>query len=129
MKSIRCSADMAKVLASPIDADLRRLLALRRDQLIEHDGYDLGDLAHFIVVEADDPMAAIKIALGFDPSVNLVDGACLGQPGFTPSWEWREYHLGWIELLFVLSDDGFGHVLLIPDAETINPTLAALIRA
>jgi len=121
MKFIRNSAEMARVLVSSIDADLKRLLVLRCDQLNRYDGYDLG--------EAEEPMAAITVALGFDPCINLVDGVRLGDPGFTPSWEWLERHPGWIELLFVLSDDGFGHVLLIPDAEHIDPTLRALIRA
>ena len=51
MISIKSTADIARALSLPIDAELKRLLALRRDQLLAHYGYDLGELAHFVVVE------------------------------------------------------------------------------
>lgn len=128
--TIRCSAEMARALDSPLDDDLKALLRHRRDQLLDgFDDYDLGELTHFTVATASDTAASIEAALGFDPTVNLVDGSRLGDPDFTPSWEWIERHAGWVEIAFVLTDDGFGHVLLIPDDADIDPTLLALCRA
>ena len=63
-----------------------------------------------------------------DPTVNFVDGLPFGHPDFVPSWEWSErHHDGW-ELCFVLTDDGAGDIILIPDQEGIDPRLLALCR-
>ena len=128
MISIRSTADMARALASPIDADLKRLLALRRDQLLACDGHDLGELAHFVVVEPADTLAAIEEVVGMPLATNLVDGSKYGDPGFTPNFEYVERHGAWFEAVMILSDDGFGIVLLVPDRPDIDPTLLGLVR-
>jgi hypothetical protein len=129
MISIRSGADMARALASPIDADLKRLLALRRDQLLEHDGYDLGELAHFIVVEPSDTLTVIETAAGIPLATNMINGSKLGEPGFTTSFEYVERHGGaWFEAVTIVSDDGFGIVLLVPDRPYIDPALLGLVR-
>jgi hypothetical protein len=129
MKSIRSSADMAWAVASPIDADLRRLLVLRRDQLLEHGGYDLGDLAHFIVVEPGDTISEVEGEAGVAIATNLVDGTRYGEPGFTANFEFVQRHDGgWLEAVTILSDDGFGVALLVRDCPETDPTLLALLR-
>lgn len=129
MLIIKGEADLARALASPIDVELKRLLALRRGQLLHDSDYELDELATFIVAQPGDPIDALEAALGFSVTVNLVDGARFGDPDYEPSFEWVEQHGGWWELAYVLSDDGFGHVLLIPDREGVDPTLLALCRA
>ena len=128
MLMIKGEADLARALASSIDDELKSLLALRRDQLLHDTDYKLEELAHFVVVQPGDPLDAVETALGFPVTVNLVDGARFGDPDYEPSFEWVEQHGGWWELAYVLSDDGFGHVLLIPDHEGVDPTLLALCR-
>ncbi len=125
MITIRTTADLARALASP-DATLTDLLALRRDQLLTDGEGDLSGLAVFVVVEPGDRPGAVVRALGFDPTVNVTDASRLGEPDFTPSWEWIERHPGWSELTFVFGDDGFAHVLLIPDGDHVDPTLREL---
>lgn len=128
MISITSSADMARALSSPLDADLSRLLALRRDQLLEHDGYDLGELAHFILAERGDTIAAIEGVVGVPLATNLVDGRTYGDPGFTANFEFVECHGAWFEAVTIVSDDGFGIVLLVPDHSDIDATLLGLVR-
>lgn len=128
MISIRSTADMARALALPIDAELKRLLALRRDQLLEHGGYDLGELAHFFVVEPTDTVAAIEVAAGVPLSTNLVDGSKYGDPGFTSNFEYVAHHGPWFEAVMIVSDDGFGIVLFIPDRPDIDQILLGLVR-
>ena len=82
------------------------------------------DLATFIVVEPGDRPEDIQP----DPTVNFVDGIRYGESDFVPSWEWIEYHPNLWELCFVLSDDGAGDIILIPDQEGIDPRLLALCR-
>ena len=125
----RAAAEAAVADAS-LDPGLRRLLAVRSRQLEDdtEPGVELGDLAHFHAVEPGDDTAAVAAALGFPVDANLVDGVRFGEPNFTPSWEWLEDHGGWFEAAFVVSDDGFGHVLLVPDRPDTDPRLLALCR-
>ena len=123
MLTIDSSADMARALASPIGADLRRLLALRRGQVAG----ELADVARFVVVQPGDTAADVEGALGFSPTTDL-DGARAGEPDFAPWHEWAERHAGWTELVFVLSDDGPASVLLLPDSLGIDPAQLALCR-
>ena len=124
MLSIRSSADMARALRSALDADLRSLLRLRMHTSPQNRAFE----AHFVIVEPRDSAAAITEALGFDPAASFVEKARLGDPDFMPGWEWLERHPGWIEIVFILTDDGFAHVLLLPDRDDIDATLLRLVR-
>lgn len=129
MITIRCSADMARALASSMNDNLKQLLATRRDQLQEHCDEDLGELAHFIVAEAGDTLPAIEGAAGVGLATNLVDGTRHGEPGFVDNFEFVQRHPGgWFEAVVILSDDGFGLVLLVPDQPGIDPALLRLVR-
>lgn len=128
MLSLTTGAAVRAAVADPaLDPQLRALLAARARQL-EDDAEELGDLAHFHAVEPGDGPADAAAALGFAPDVNLVDGSRQGDADFSPSWEWVEDHGGWFELAFVLTDNGFGHVLLVPDRPDTDPRLLALCR-
>ncbi|AJA09817.1 hypothetical protein SKP52_14675 [Sphingopyxis fribergensis] len=128
MISIHSSADMARALALPLEPDILELLALRRDQLLEYDDYDLGELAHFLVAEPADTVAAIEGVVGVPLATNLVDGSKYGDPGFTANFEYVERHGAWFEAVTIVSDDGFGIVLLVPDRPDIDASLLELVR-
>ncbi|WP_311270691.1 hypothetical protein [Sphingobium sp. WCS2017Hpa-17] len=95
------------------DADIAALLRLRRDQLI--DCGDLPDIGTFAIVEEGDTLADIEMALG----LIITNGS--------PAWEWVIRHGSIFEAPVIVSD-GFGHVLIVPDAEGIDPDLLALCR-
>lgn len=115
MHTITSSAAMAAFLAQPLNPTLRRILTDRVEQLAEHDGYDLGELAHFLIVQPGDTLKAIEAALGFFFA--------------THDPETVSKHGGWVEAVFVVSDDGFGWVLLMPDELTIPLGLAERFRS
>lgn len=74
---------------------------------------DLMGLATIFIIGPGDTLASIEQARGmpFD------------------YWEFIEQHpSGWFEAVFVLSDDGAGHIVLVPDRPCINPDLLALCR-
>lgn len=128
MISIRSSADMARALALPLEPDLHELLSLRRDQLLEHSDYDLGELAQFLVAEPADTVAAIEGVVGVPLATNLVDSSKYGDPSFTDNFEYVERHGAWFEAVTIVSDDGYGIVLLVPDRPDIDPALLGLVR-
>ena len=80
-------AAVEQYLNTTLDPELRGLLADRVQALREYDDYDLGELAHFYVVETAEELR----------SLNLPDIV-----------EVRADHKDWTELVYVLSDDGFG---------------------
>jgi hypothetical protein len=131
MRSFTTRAAVWAAAADPaLDPRLRALIAARARQLEDdtEPGVELGDLAHFHAVQSGDDMTAVNAALGFPVDANLVDGVRFGSADFCPSWEWIKHHDGWFEAAFVVSGDGFGHVLLVPDRPDTDPRLLALCR-
>lgn len=112
MLTIMNSAEMTRVLSTATDPTLKRILTARVEQLSGYEGYDLGDLAHFLIVQPGDTLDTIEAALGFSPITSLAEV-------FTD-------HGSWFEAVFILSDDGFGWVLLFPDQPGIAPALRQL---
>ena len=75
---------------------------------------DMMDLAQIFILQPGDTLASLAEARN--------------QP--FADWEFITSHpSGWYEAVFVLSDDGAGHVVLVPDRPDINPALLALCRA
>ncbi|WP_288338444.1 hypothetical protein [uncultured Sphingomonas sp.] len=116
MLSIRSSAEMEAALGSLLDPALRALLTERRDQLVEDTGLDLADLVHVIVAQRGDTLAAVEAEAG----VPIAED---------PPFEWVQRHGRWLEAVIVLSDDGFGVALFVPDCVTTDPALLLALLA
>ena len=117
MLIITDSAMLSDALTSSLAANIKNLLALRRDQLfLDTDGeYDLAELAHWIVVMRGDAMPEIEAAVNYPITPD-------------PPWEWVLDHGGILEAPIILSDDGFGVVLIVPDEHGVDPELLRLLR-
>lgn len=88
---IRTWEELAKALASPLDATAKAILTAHRDRLAEFADYDLNEIAAFLIIEpGEDPAAIVG----------------------TPLPEHRTHHHGWTEEVYIVSDDGFGWVVL-----------------
>lgn len=118
MINITDSAAFARAMDSPIDPELRRLLLLRRDQLLTDTGgdYELGNLVQLIVIEPQNAVAEIEVAANY-PLIT------------DPAFEWVLDHGGWLEGVTILSDDGYGIVLFVPVDEAIDPAVLAVMRS
>ncbi|WP_225011263.1 hypothetical protein [Novosphingobium percolationis] len=114
MLTITNSAEMARVLSTLTDTTLKRILTDRVEQLAEYDGYDLGELAHWLIVQPGDTLDTIETALGFSPVTSLA--------------EVLSDHGGWFEAVLILSDDGFGWCMLVPDDPAVPLDLLELFR-
>ena len=123
MIDILDSAAVERALATLPRSRLRALLSQRVTQLTGPAGGEFADLAHFFIVERRDALSAIESALGFPIGI---DGIGYGEADFSPSWEWCEHHFGWFELVFIFTDDGFAHVLFVPDDEEMDAGLLAM---
>jgi hypothetical protein len=119
---------MALALASPLDPMLESLMRLRVEQLTGYEGYNLDDLALFVIVEPADTLPEIEAAVGISLTVNIVDGAKWPSPDFTPNWEVCERFGHIWECVWVTDDSGYGTVALLEDREGVDSVLLDLCR-
>jgi len=125
---MRVLSDPASI-AELEDPELRALLE-RRVQAILAEGYQLDELALYVVVEPGDPIETINAPLGFSVLCTRWEpDACFGTPAFEPSWELLWEHAGYYEILYVMSDDGFGVGVFVPKAPCVAPELLAMCAA
>ena len=80
--------------------------------LSDFDDCNLAELVTFIVVEPGDSVEAIDDALGF--------------PILNRPFELLADHADWYEMVFVLSDDGYGIEVFISKAPGVDPGLLAM---
>jgi hypothetical protein len=128
MIALRSSTEITASTRRLTVKGLQELLTKRVDQLTKDGGDDVSEFAHFLVVRPGDTPSDVETELGFPILTNLVDGVRFGDPEFEPSWEWIMRHEGWFELVYVLSDDGFGWVVFVQDDEATDADLLAVCR-
>ena len=108
MMMLREPADAARV----DDAAIKALVIRRFDELRSPD-YEWAELGYFVVVEPHDTITELETA----HRIAITTGYCCtvnyGQPGFIPSFELIEEHESSYELVFILSDSGFGVTLFV----------------
>lgn len=123
MHIVRTESDLSAVS----DHQLLALIRLRISETREYVD-DFGELVLFVLVQAGDAVATVDCALGFPVLVNRFTGIPLGQPGFTPSWDVLQEHVGHFELVYVLGDDGSGVTMFVSKAEGASSELLAMFR-
>lgn len=104
MHMIRTAEALSRLAQTHEDDTLRQLLAAQAENLAE---YDLEEIATLLVVEPQDTCAALDQALGW----SLLTG-----DHFTHYVELLRREGTYFELTFILSDDGYGLVLYVPEA-------------
>ena len=101
------------------DAAIKALVIRRFEELCSPD-YEWAELGYFVVVEPHDTIAELEAT----HRIAITTGHCCtvnyGQPGFIPSFELIEEHESSYELVFILSDSGFGVTLFVPKLPVIE---------
>lgn len=98
MQVIRSPADAANIA----DAAIRQMIQQRIDAIASDEPYDANQHGYFLVLEDGDKLQAINKQVGFD---------LLAKP-----YEILEEYPSAYDLLYIVSDDGFGVELIIPKA-------------
>ena len=109
------------------DPDIR-LFVQRRMFDLGGKNFDPRSSGFFIVIEKADTADALQEHLGFNLLHNRYSGFRYDQAGFTPSFEVVEEFPRYYDMVFILSDDGFGIELFVPKDESINADIIALCR-
>jgi hypothetical protein len=117
---IRTAEDMARALASALDPPLKNRLRTYRDIFAEYPNHAFDELGLLLVVQPGDRPGD----LGQASETELV----LPREGSFQAEAVKRYGQ-WFEVSFVLSDDGYGIVVLIPDQPNIDPKLLAACKA
>ena len=125
MISLHDRASIKAALSLRLDDTLRELL---EDRIEAYDASGVLDLTHLLIIQPADTEQDIITEVGLSPLTNPLDGSRFGSPGFQPWWDWLKRHDGWFELGICVANSGFAFVLLIQDAEGVDPQLLALCR-
>jgi hypothetical protein len=125
MLSLYDEATTKAALALPIDPDLRALLTTR---IVHYAAADLASATHILVIQPGDTGSDIERKIGFYPTNNIIDGVCSGSAAFHPFWDWLQDLGGWFEMIVTVGDSGFAYILLIQDAEGVDPDLRGMCR-
>ena len=118
MLVIRTAEEMARALASPLDPTLLARLVAQQEYLTAYPDYSFEELGLFIVVDTVDRLSDLQQ----QTTSRLVEGAT-----FAIEPEAVDRHGPWLEVLFILSDDGFGLVLWLPLDGTLHSTMKAAV--
>lgn len=108
--------------------EIRVLIESRIAALSEEEPYDSGIHGYFVLWEEGDSLEDLDQVLSFSVLSNRYSGQRYGDAGFTPGFELVEEHPSCLELVFVLSDDGYGVGVFIPKTANADPSLLAMCR-
>ena len=101
-------------LHSEIETGAANNLAALRDRLSDFSDQPLNELCQVLIVEPGDRLPDLERQL---------------QHTLHPaSWEYVDRSGGWFELVLVTGEDGFGHVVLVPDAAAVDPEILEYCR-
>ena len=106
------------------DKQLRQLIELRIQGIEECCDWDAAELGPFIIVEPGDSTSDLEDAMGFSILAGALDDSRFGDDSFTPSFEFVECHHDYLyELVYIVSDSGYGYDIFIPSCPGVDPTL------
>lgn len=91
-----------------------RCLVLERIHELGADAFDAQALGYFMVVEEGDSLDTLNAQVGFNLLCNRSSGIRFDAPGFFPSFEFIEEFPDCYDLVFVISDDGYGIEIFVP---------------
>ena len=110
------------------DPTIRQLVTQRINDL-GGEAFDSAELGYFLVVESGDTLEALETQLGFSIVANRLTGIRYDQADFTPSFEFIEDFAGCYDMVFILSDDGYGVEVFVRKAEGVLLDLLVMCRA
>ncbi|MEW6119227.1 MAG: hypothetical protein AB1593_03965 [Pseudomonadota bacterium] len=107
---------------------IRTLILQRLTEMDTDEPYD--QFGGLILVEPGDTAASLEAECGCPITTDLFGDAKFGDPDFMPCFEWLEHHADGrcYEMLFVMTDDGNGTALFVPDEPDIDPDLLDFCR-
>ena len=114
-------------LASSIaDPEIRGLVEQLFVDICDGEPYEYDLHGYMIIVEPGDTVEALEKESNCPILHNRDNDARFGEPTYSPSFEFVAEHVGCYEMVFVISDDGFGVSFWVPKSQGIDTELLAL---
>jgi hypothetical protein len=107
--------------------EIRQLVQQRINDLGGEE-FDATSMGYFLIIQQEDTLDAIDAQLGFSILASRFTGIRYDQPGFSPSFEFVEEFATCYDMVFIISDDGFGIEIFVPKAEGVLPDLRIMCR-
>lgn len=108
------------------DPGIRALVNQRFSQIVSGEPYDYDQHGYMIIVEPGDSIESLESKISCPILHNFFDDTYFGDHNFTPCFEALEEHSSCFEMVFILSDSGFGIAIFIPKCEGIDKGLLAM---
>ena len=105
-----------------------REIVRERIYVLGGDAFNAAELGYFLVVESGDTIEAITAQIGFDILCNRFTGTRYDQTGFTPSFEFVEEFPACYDMVFILSDDGYGVEVFVQKTKGVQLDLLAMCQ-
>jgi hypothetical protein len=115
--------DTVESIPSPA---IRQFIQQRIELMRDEEPYNPDEHGFFIVIEVGDQADEVAEATGCPLLQSCHGGARLGDEDFVPLFEYAAEHDGFYELVYIVNDSGFAHIVIVPDCSGIDPRLAKL---
>lgn len=111
------------------DPVLRELIERRIQEINECCPWDADELGPMIVVEPGDTADDLQSIMNFSILEGIFDDSHFGNDDFSPSFEFAEVHGDHLyELVYIVSDGGYGYDIFILNRPGIDPTILAFCQ-
>ena len=126
-----------KQVSSIADPPLRHIIEQRIQGIEECCPWDANELGPIIVIESGDTPDSLAAVMGFSILSGLFDDSRFGDDNFAPGFEFAESHGNadghahgdqFFELVYIVSDSGYGFDIFVPNATGIDPVLLTFCR-
>ena len=107
------------------NSEIRQLVQQRIND-IGGESFDTAELGYFLVIEPGDTLDVIADQIGFSIIANRFTAIRYDQDGFSPSFEFLEEFPSCYDLVFVISDDGYGIEVFVDRAIGVDTDLLAM---
>ncbi len=111
------------------DRSLRQLIERRIQEISECCPWDADELGPMIVIEPGDTADDLHAIMNFSILEGIFDDSRFGDEEFSPSFEFAEVHGDHLyELVYIVSDGGYGFDIFIVNRPGIDPTILAFCQ-
>ena len=118
-----------KAITDITDPVLRQLIERRIQEISEYCPWDADELGPMIVVEPGDTADDLQAVMCFSILEGIFDDSRFGDEEFAPSFEFAEAHGDHLyELVYIVSDGGYGYDIFIVNRPGIDPTILAFCQ-
>lgn len=111
------------------DRHLRQLIEQHIQDIEECCPWDAEELGPFILVEPGDTATDLESVMGFSILESIFDDSHFGDEAFAPSFEFAGIvGEALYELVYVMSDSGYGYDIFIPNCPDLDPVLRSFCQ-